>query len=86
MTRRKKKRVKTMKSPSNDPLPGERKIQRQYYVTQSLIDGLEELRAHREAELRTQLGGHVDLTTSQFIGSVIHDLVREHHKRTGKAK
>ena len=80
MARRKKKRVgavkKTRNASSEYQHAAERKQQRQYYVTQAQIDGLEELRAAKEAELRKQLGTHIDLTTSQFIGSVIHDLIR----------
>lgn len=64
----------------------ERRIQRQYYISRDLIEGLEEVRAEKEAELRKKLGGHIDLTTSQFIGSLIHDLVKAHREKKAKAK
>ncbi len=60
-----------------DPADKDRKVQKQIYITQDLIDSLENLRAAREAEMREEFGQHCDLSWSQFTGSVLHDHVKK---------
>ena len=77
----KKKRASRFGKPSSSILPPpDKKYQQQYYVTQDLIDGIELLRQEKEAVLREKLGGQVTLSTSQFVGSVLHDLVKRKQK------
>jgi hypothetical protein len=59
-----------------EPLP-DKKIQRQIYITQDLIDDVEVLREKREEQMREEYGLHCDLSWSQYAGSVLH----EHRQR-----
>lgn len=61
--------------------PADTKIQRQVYITQELIDGLEALRALREKEVREEFGLHCSVSWSTYVGSVLH----EHTKKAREA-
>jgi hypothetical protein len=61
--------------------PADTKIQKQVYITQDLIDGLESLRAIREQEVRGEYGLHCSVSWSTYVGSVLH----EHCKKAREA-
>jgi hypothetical protein len=86
VAKKKKKKAKRRKKASRGGAAvadKDLKIQQQYYVTQDLISDIEALRAEKEKALRDELGPHVSLTTSQFVGSVLHDLVKKARKKVG---
>ena len=70
------KKTSSKKTGSSKPAPqadeDPRKIQKQIYITQDLIDFVEEDRKEREVELRVEFGLHVNLSWSQHVGSILH--------------
>jgi hypothetical protein len=85
-TKAKKKKAKakarkTRKPSSSGGAPADtKKYQQQYYVTKTLIDDLETLRAKKEAEVQARLGSHIKINTSQFVGTILHDHVKKARK------
>jgi len=83
MAKARKDKRKSRREPKKDWEPDDTKIQRQIYITQGLIESLEKLRVLREAEIRNELGDHISLSWSGYVGSVLHELARN-AKESGK--
>jgi hypothetical protein len=80
---KKKARKPSRSSGSASDKRTERKLQKQIYITQSLVDDIEGLRAEKEREAQEKLGDHYTLSWSQYAGSVLHEHAK---KKKARAK